>query len=238
MPKHQLILTLEQTFSNLHHMQCFGDRRTDGFKNQRRKIELYTFLALIFMLYTSKTPGSPQETTIPENNQHHHSFNKFLGLCDQSKSTSDSTGDHDCSATIVQLAPLQLQLSELGLSSLLSAILVGAIGNTSLEDLCQFGHSLVHWDLDQQCPSCGCDIQTKSSSELGELGLGDQVTVAGAQECGAGEDEVGERAQGVEGREEVLAIVEEVGGLLGCVVDWYADDVVGQSGHDQRRLQH
>jgi len=41
-----------------------------GFRKMQRKIKLYAFLALIFMLYTSiqKTPGSPQETTIPETN--------------------------------------------------------------------------------------------------------------------------------------------------------------------------
>lgn len=157
-----------------------------------------------------------------------------LGLCDQRKSTSNSTGDHNGSATIVQLAPSQLQISEFFLGSLLSAILVGTIGNTRLEDLCQSSHSLVHGDLDQQRPSCSCNIQSKRSSEDWEFGLSNEVTVARAEVCGTGEDEVGERAQGVEGREEMLAVVEEVGGLLGCVVDWDVDDVIGQSGHDQR----
>jgi len=41
-----------------------------GFRKIQRNIKLYAFFALIFMLYTSlqKTPGSPQETIIPETN--------------------------------------------------------------------------------------------------------------------------------------------------------------------------
>jgi hypothetical protein len=38
------------------------DRRVDGIKRITEKGRTHAFLALIFMLYTSKTPGSPHET--------------------------------------------------------------------------------------------------------------------------------------------------------------------------------
>lgn len=209
-------------------MQCSEGRRIDGVQKDTEEhqtlcIPCINIYALHLPPENSRLPTG--NTTIPETNN--IIINDLLGLCDQRKSTSNSTSNHNGSAPIVQLAPLQLQLPELSLSSLLSAVLVGAIGNTRLEDLCQPRHSLVHRHLDQQCPSRSCNIQPKRSSEFGEFGFGDQVAVAGAQECGAGEDEVGEGAQGVEGWEEVLAVVQEVGGLLGCVMDWYVDGVVG-----------
>lgn len=60
---------------------------------------------------------------------------------------------------------------------------------------------------------------------------GDGTAGAAAVVVGeAGEEEVGEGAEGVEGREEVLGVVEEVGGLRAGVVG--GDGGEHEHGHD------
>lgn len=185
----------------------------------------------------SPAPHTNKQLQINNNSVVIFSGTSSSDLGDQCKGTGDSTGNHDGSTAVVELAPPQLQLSELGLGGLLPAVLVAAVGDAGLEDVGQLGHSLVHGHLDEQGPGGGGNVEGDGGGELWEFRLGDEVAVAGAQVGGAGEDDVGQGAQGVEGREKVLAVVEEVGGLLGRVVDGHADDVVRHGGHDQRGLQ-
>ena len=104
-------------------------------------------------------------------------------------------------------------------------------------------HLLVHRHHNRQRPRRRRQVQDGRKRQARELAAGNVGGGAGDRGASAaavvireaGEDQVGEGADGVEGREEVLGVVEEVGGLGAGVVGGDAGE--HEHGHDERGLE-
>ena len=160
----------------------------------------------------------------------------LVRLGDESRSANNSADNHDERTSIVQLPPPLLQTTELMLHGLVSRLLLLALLDTSLELLGQDSHALVHGHHDAKSPRGSGDVEDRRGRELREF-CGEQRRRIAVVVRSAGADEVGQRAQSVEGREKVLAVVQQVRRLLRCVVHGDGDRVVGDGGHDQRGLK-
>jgi len=95
-------------------------------------------------------------------------------------------------------------------------------------------HGLVHRHHDAQRPSSGGQVQRQRGSEVGEFGGGGGRLLA-VQIGADGQDEVGDCAGAVEGREEFLRVVQQVGGHGAGVVGGDGREL--QHGHDEGGLQ-
>ena len=95
-------------------------------------------------------------------------------------------------------------------------------------------HGLVHGDHDAERPGGGREVESERGAEPGEFGGGERGLVA-VQVGGDGQDEVGDGAGAVEWREELLRVVQQVGGHGAGVVR--GDFAELQHGHDEGGLQ-
>lgn len=95
-------------------------------------------------------------------------------------------------------------------------------------------HRLVHRHHDAERPSSRGEVESERGAEPGEFSGGEGRLVA-VQVGGDGQDEVGEGAGAVERREELLRVVQEVGGHGAGVVR--GDVAELQHGHDEGGLQ-
>ena len=95
-------------------------------------------------------------------------------------------------------------------------------------------HSLVHRHHDPQRPSSSSKVQRQRSAQVRQFGGRSSRLLA--VEVGAdGQDEVGNCAGAVEGWEEFLRVVQQVGGHGAGVVGWDGGQL--QHGHDEGGLQ-
>ena len=128
--------------------------------------------------------------------------------------------------TIVQLLPPSLQTPQLLLALLIRVIRLQAARMAR--------HRLVHRHHDAERPSSRGEVESERGAEPGEFSGGEGRLVA-VQVGGDGQDEVGEGAGAVERREELLRVVQEVGGHGAGVVR--GDVAELQHGHDEGGLQ-
>ena len=128
--------------------------------------------------------------------------------------------------TVVQLLPPLLQAPQLLLALVIRAVCIQVV-----RQLC---HALVHRHHDTQGISGGSHAQTEGGGKEGELVSAGTGLVA-LQEGVDGQAQVGDGAEAVERREELLAVVEEVGGLLAGVDGGDVREL--EHGHDQWRLE-
>lgn len=128
--------------------------------------------------------------------------------------------------TIVQLLPPSLQTPQLLLALLIRVVRLQAARMAR--------HSLVHRHHDAERPSGRGEVESERGAEPGEL-RGCERRLVALQVGGDCQDEVGERAGAVEWREELLRVVQQVGGHGAGVVR--GDVAELQHGHDEGGLQ-
>jgi len=114
-------------------------------------------------------------------------------------------------------------------------LLAPVIVLVSIEILRKHSHAPVHRDHDQKRVGSSRNAEAESGSEVRKL-LGARAGGVTVQVGGDGEAEVGERAEHVEGWEELLTVVEEVVGHLAGVDGRDVGEL--EHGHDEGGLEY
>ena len=175
---------------------------------------------------------SKLDSTAKNNAAHLSKLFKMVGLLHQQRRhTSKSTANHDRSPAVVHRDPCILQLPQLPLIRLVLLTLLLASGGRLLHLLSVRNLPLVQRHHDTQGVSGRCNAETGCDGKAGQFGRC-ETRLAGEVVCCTRHDEVAEGANGVEGREEVLAVMKKVGCHVAGVVG--RDVWLLQHWHDQR----